>query len=421
MKQRSRFLPAWALMFLLLALADGIQAQRLYDEARDKEAQAASKLAEEITSKSSFEKQLKNLETLSKRDVEVYFRGAKRQMEFDIRAFRTWGQVSVFVNKVKKTLAIEDFISDAAVKLITDDLKEKDCSKRTTELGNAICAAEADLKKLKQAVKDSEVQGKALEEELKTRLEKIGEIESLIDKTKTFLKSESKQNETINVLSEVFINLSKSYVNYVNKLETIKNQPKDDLRLLLQRIAVETLQLEADHWKTVAEIKLRRVEEQKDLKILVKDVEFRLKQISKCLSIDSTTLGNEKLNLTFSKARSLPKCRIDDPEDRVDPIEEIEIEKEEIVTYLFQTLHSAAALAARGETPMKLAELRLAQEEHRFSIRHSAVIARGYEVALTSGTKRLARYYVGGLRPEKIAQLIYSAATVAIPIVIAGK
>jgi hypothetical protein len=70
---------------------------------------------------------------------------------------------------------------------------------------------------------------------------------------------------------------------------------------------------------------------------------------------------------------------------------------------------------------MKLAELRLAQEEHRYSIRHSAIMARSYEVALTSGTKRLARYYAGGLKPEKIAQMVYSAATLAIPTVIAVK
>jgi hypothetical protein len=70
---------------------------------------------------------------------------------------------------------------------------------------------------------------------------------------------------------------------------------------------------------------------------------------------------------------------------------------------------------------MKLASLRLAQEEHAYSIRQSAIVARGYELAIGSGTKRLARFYAGGLRPEKIAQLIYTAATVAIPAVIAGQ
>jgi len=48
-------------------------------------------------------------------------------------------------------------------------------------------------------------------------------------------------------------------------------------------------------------------------------------------------------------------------------------------------------------------------------------MARTYEVTLTSGTKRLSRFFAGGLKPEKVAELIYTAATVAIPTVIATK
>jgi hypothetical protein len=429
MKERPLFLLIVALVFFIFTATDSIQAQRLYDEGRDKKAQEAAKLAEEITSKSTFEDQLKNLDTLSKRDVELYFSGAKRQMELQIRAFRTWGRVSAFVGTVKNTLNAEDFISDDDVTTIDQDLKKK-CPEgaadpqRTTDLGKAICAAQTELKNLKKAVKETEEQGKALDEELKTRLEKIGEIESLVDKAETFLKSGSKNNETIKGLSEVFINLSKSYVNYTNKLAQIKNQPKDELRLLLQRIAVETLQLEADHWKTVGEIKLRRVEEQESLSSMVREFDNRLNKIAEfypCLDASSQNLSvgqrlsalkEEKIEVTLSKTIAVStKCPVDGkPKD-----------KEELTTYLIQTLHIAAALAARGESPAKLAGLRLAQEEHRFSIRQSAVIARGYELAISSGTKRLARYYAGGLKPEKIAQLIYTAATVAIPAVIAEK
>jgi hypothetical protein len=429
MKERSLFLLIVALVFFLFAPTDNIQAQRLYDEGRDKKAQEAAKLAEEIASKSSFENQLKNLDTLSKRDQDLYFSGAKRQMELQIRAFRTWGRVNAFVGTVKSTLNAEDLISDGDVDTINQDLKKR-CPEgaadpqRTTDLGKAICAAQTELKKLKKAVKDSEEQGKALEEELKTRLEKIGEIEALVDKAETFLKSGSKNNQTIKGLSEVFINLSKSYVNYTNKLEQIKNQPKDELRLLLQRIAVETLQLEADHWKTVGTIKLRRVEEQESLSSMVREFENRLTKIAEfypCLDAGSLgksmdqrliDLKEEKIEATFAKAIAITtNC----------PIDGRPRNKEEVTTYLFQTLHVAAALSARGETPARLARLRLAQEEHRYSIRQSAVIARGYELALSSGTTRLARYYAGGLKPEKIAQLIYAAATLAIPAVIAGK
>ncbi len=412
----SQLLRFFALLIILLATVSAVLAQRLHDASRNAEAQKAIQLAEEIVSKSSFEKQLKNLEILANRDIEVYFTGAKRQMGLEIRTFRTWGAVAGFVTTIKATLNTPDVISHAAAKAIADDL-ELDCDQRTTELGKAVCTAQAELKKLKAAVKASEDEGKALDEELKTRLEKIGVIESLLTKTKSFLKATSKDSSTIKETSDVFIHLATTYVNYVNKLAAIKNQPSNELRLLLQRIAVEALLLEVDYWETVGEITLRRAEEQKDLRNLVADVEFRLAQTSRCLSTDQATLYAEKINVTFARAQALPNCTVFDPSEK----EDNEIPKEDIVSFLFQTLHSAAALAARGQSPMKLAELRLAQESHRFSIRHSAIMARSYEVTLTSGTKRLGRFYAGGLKPDKIAQLIYTAATVAIPSVIAAK
>jgi phosphoribosylanthranilate isomerase len=427
MKRKLRFLPVIAVMSLLFMLPEGLRAQRLYDGGRDKEAQDAAKLAEEITSKSSFEKQLKNLDTLSQRDLEVYFRGAQRQMELDIRTFRTWERVTNFVQGVRDTLTAADFINDDAVKPIIEDLKikcqekEGDPPTRKEELGQSICLAKLRQTAFNDAADKSEERGEELDEELKTRLEKIDEIDSLINVAESYLKSKSKQNEMIKGFSEVFVNLSKSYVNYLNKIDKIKNEPRNELRLLLQRIAVETLTLEAEHWKTVAAIKLRRDEEQEDLDVLANDVDDRLVQISRCLSIEPADLAKQKLDVTFAKAQSLPRCTIQiNPKDPK-KTRDVELSKEAIVTYLFQTLHSAAALAARGETPMKLAELRLAQEEHRYSIRHSAIMARGYEVALASGTKRLARFYAGGLKPEKIAQLIHTAATLAIPSVLAAK
>lgn len=403
----------------LFFFSSNVAAQRLYNEERDKKAQEAAKLAEEISNKSSFENQLKNLETFSRRDAEVYFRGAKRQMELQINGFRTWGEVSAFVSSVQNTLTAENFISVEEAKQINQDLK-KECADRKTDLGNAICKAKDELAKLNKAVEESKKNNKALDKELKSRLETISEIESLINNTKGFLESisGSQSDKPIKELTEVFSNIAASYVNYVNKLEKINNEPRDELRLILQRIAVEALQIEIDHWKTVGEIQARRGEEQKNLIILVRDFEYRLPQIAKCMKVDSNVLAIEKITKTFSNAKNLKTCKITDPENKES---EIKLSTEEILSYLFRTLYIATALAARGETPMKLANLRLAQEEHRYSIRQSAVFARGYELVLSSGTKRLSRYYAGGLKPEKIAQLIYSAATVAIPAVIAGK
>ena len=416
MKVTVRSLSIPVAMFLLLTCAAMVQGQRLHDEARDKEAQKAAQLAAEITSASSFDKQLKNLDTLSKNALDVYFAGAKRQMELDIRSLRTWGDVEALAERVQVTLSAEDFISTKEAKDNLDDLA-RDCGARSTELGKSICTAKAELACLKAAVQKSEAEGKRLDQELKTRLEKIDMIDGLADKTKLFLGSGA--SVTINGLTNVFLDLSRSYVNYTNKLATINNHPQDELRLLLQRIAVESLLLEVDHWQTVAEIKMRRSAEQRDLHRIAKvDLPTQLRQISMCFSADMNTLNAEKINVTFAKARAMPACRIVKSDEAT---KEIELQKDGIVVLLFQTLHNAAALAARGETPMKLAELRLAEEEHRFSIRHSAVMARTYEVALTSGTSRLSRFYAGGLRPEKIAQLVHAAGAITIPTAIAVK
>jgi hypothetical protein len=83
-------------------------------------------------------------------------------------------------------------------------------------------------------------------------------------------------------------------------------------------------------------------------------------------------------------------------------------------------LHIAAAISSRGEIPRKLAALREAREEHAYSIRKSGVMARAYQLTVSGGVKRLALYHKGGIKPSKIAELVHTAATVAIPFVIAS-
>ena len=68
-------------------------------------------------------------------------------------------------------------------------------------------------------------------------------------------------------------------------------------------------------------------------------------------------------------------------------------------------LYGAAALAARDTTPKRLASLRMTDEEHRYSIRASAVAARSYETLVGTGVERLSNYYKGGIRIESLAQI----------------
>lgn len=410
------FLPLLLLMLSLCVFAPDAHGQRWYNEERDQKAREAAKLAEEITSKSSFEAQARNLDKFAERDLEVYLKGAERQMELDINALRTWSSVQGILNRAKLSLQGSTLISAEAVKEIVEDLK-KECPMRTSPLGQEICKAKDELKKLREATATAEETDKALDKELKTRLEQIDAIQSLVDQTQAFLVSDPEKSKSISELAEVFAGLASSFVSFKNNLQKINNDPADDLLLLRQRVAVETLQLEVDHWKTLNEINIRRSAEEMDVNYVARDVESRLLQLAKCFRVAPERLATQDIRDTFTAALAMKSCQMDDPEKRG---QQMSLPTPEIVAYLLQTLNGTAALAARGGTPKKLAELREAHELHRLSIRKSLVLARGYELAIRTGTNRLSRFYAGGLKPQQIAQLIHSAATVAIPGVIAG-
>lgn len=407
--------PAALLALCLSMFAPEALGQRWHDEERDQKARAAAKIAEEITNKSSFEAQLRNLDKFAERDLEVYFKGAERQMELDLHTVRTWGSVLKIVNNTKTTLNSSTFLEPTQVDAIVTDLK-KDCP-RTTPLGISVCNAKAELKKLTDAETNAGKANKKLDEELKTRLENIDAIDAIVNQVKGFLTSDSTKSKTVKELSATFAGLASSFLTFNTRLEQINNESQDDLKLLLQRTAVETLQLEVDHWKTLSEINIRRSAEESDLNFLAGDVELRVLQISQCFELPPQQLAEQEIRETLKATLTKDSCLVNDPQT---PGQMKKLSKNEIATDVYQTLHNVTALVARGKTPFKLAELREAHELHRFSIRKSLVVARSYELVLRTGTDRLARYYAGGLRPEQIAQLIHSAATLAIPGVIAG-
>lgn len=404
------------LALTLYVLTPDAHAQRWYNEDRDQKARAAAKLAEEITSKSSFEAQLRNLDKFAERDIDVYFQGAERQMETSLNTLRTWKSVRKIVDRASETLQSSTFITAEEVQKAVDDL-DKDCNARTTKLGQSVCDAKAELAAMKAAQADVAKVDDALQKELTARLEQIDAIESLVGQTKAFLKLDKQKSATIKELSTSFAGLAESFATFSIRMQQINKRTKDDLKFLLQRVAVETLQLEVDHWRTINEINIRRSAEEMDLNYVLVDVNSRIKQIEKCFALTSDQLKEREIRDTFTAALALESCQIDDPQT---PGQTISMSGAQMVTYIFETLHGTAALAARGDTPLKLAELRQAHELHRFSIRKSLAVARGYEVLMRTGTDRLSRYYAGGLKPQQIAQLVYSAATLAIPGVIAG-
>jgi hypothetical protein len=104
---------------------------------------------------------------------------------------------------------------------------------------------------------------------------------------------------------------------------------------------------------------------------------------------DRTVPGSEPIGTTLTRLRGTPG-------------------ELDAVVYLLQNY---AALAARGDLPERLAEVRTAVEERRYAIRRDAIMARSYEQILLAGAQRIALYYKGGIKAETLAQFASALAT----------
>ncbi|MDX6385571.1 MAG: hypothetical protein QOK48_3144 [Blastocatellia bacterium] len=454
-------------------------AQRIYDKDKDDQAQEAKKLAAEATSGSVFDKQLKNLKLITQQDFATYFMAAKRQMNLDINSFILWKDVADAVKNVKNNVGQQDPYpskdiadirqqlkvksDDAAAKL--KELKEKAKTPddptvpalfdRLGEVQVLLGLAGDLLQRESNATKGST--------EASTLRAGVGEIGQALDALK---------------------GLYSTYLDKMNEIDQA-TRDLVALKIPMQKVALARLQVEEQHWKTVGAIQARRAADEADIILMLNDFEASIQNLGLAASLDELATVDTRLEDTLDdlitrttdaqttqqeyqgnlhkaaaktreaeaelvkatravgeaqqkggkKGIALAEKHLSETQQQMElnSAEEnrlrssIKAAKNEItegrrrLAHILDVLYVASALSAHGSTPANLASLRLAQEEHRYSIRKSAVLAQAYEATITSGTQRLALYYKGGLKPEKIAQLIHSAATVAIPAAILAK
>src|ERR1700749_3355920 len=130
----------------LAALPPPGRAQRLYKKERDEQAQKALELAEPLKNGELFEKQLKNLSALSKRDIETEFLALKSTVVTDALDVTTWGGAHEYVCRVQRTNTGDGLLPSAGeIKSASD------------ELTAAIAAAKDSLKAFQDEVKANEV------------------------------------------------------------------------------------------------------------------------------------------------------------------------------------------------------------------------------------------------------------------------
>jgi hypothetical protein len=389
----------WTLVTLLAiwaGLSTHALAQRIYDKERDEQAKQAVKLAEEIKNGSNFEKQLRNLSILARQDFANFFLGQRRATRARINSFTTWRDVERAVNKAVTDVNAAPPVTGTELQQRIDNIK-KEIEQTKKDLQREKEEAEKALKR----IKDKFGAGAFAD-----FLERVGELQSLYEVGERVLLNHALDDQDnaetvanyVKVATEIkntLATLRNLYDSYAERLDQIikRRQELQELEQPLKLAVLEALEVDEEHWKNMGAIAAKREADQEDLR----DILTSFRAIKEALALPP----GEEIEETVQKALAAK-------------------DRKRLIN-VFQMLHLAAALTVRGSTPHKLEQLRTTHEEHRYSIRKSAVRARTYELTVLTGVQRLALYHQGGIRPEVLAQLIHSISSVAIPPAILAK
>jgi hypothetical protein len=251
MLTRRVFVKTFALAVLLTLCPTTGLTQRLYNKDRDEQAQQSLTLAEALKNGAIFDKQLKNLAALMKKDFETEFIAARFQIDSDSLSLLTWGNAHELVCRVQQQNTDPGNIPDAAaIKTALDDLKR------------AIDGAKASLKAFKDSVKQEEV---TIDPALASLFGRLGDLEALKDLAEKIgtVKPELVSPKTIEAITEIkdiMETLKGVYDTYKAKVDEFNklNAELAELRVVLKKVAIQSLQVDEEHWKNIAAIRARR-------------------------------------------------------------------------------------------------------------------------------------------------------------------
>jgi len=360
------------------AVTAAAPAQVLHNEKRDQHAQQALKLSQEITSGETFDKLLKNLAEAARLDEKATVETAQFNLGPILDGLKTWRSVTRLVGSIEQDLALGQPAAPG-------DLK-KEITALHQEMAGARQAA-ADLKKKLAADPAKDRLGA-----IGLWLERIGRAEPVYGYLDRFLRQDDADEdsrparlETAKEMQSLLQQLSKLYQDFGVSL------PKSPSLLWLQT-RLELLRLEEQSLERRVQIRERRDSETRPILSLLKQT---------------------KAGLKLLHPADLDKHIADSLKEQAKRAAGDASERDRLEAMIF-ALYNAAALAARGATPVHLALLRESSEERALSIRQMAARARLYESLVGTGVERLALFHQRGIRSASLAQIVQALATLGL-------
>ncbi len=348
-----------------------------YNPRLDTLGQNLEKAAGGVAAGQIFDSQLSNLDAMAKLAADRIFSSARRAALARLEAARDWGTLYLFVDLARKKALPSRRETEAWQKQI-EQLK--------TQAGAAKTTADSASDRLKGAA---------------DLLEEVGKAQEVIQFA-NFLQ-ERKPDAITKTDLRLVGQVQESLANIGGILDDFVSHPKPaSTRSAAEQVKVDLAKAEIDHLKALIKIEEKRLAGEDDLRHIFTAIDHSsaCDAAGQCTARFEDSQGNaesvpaaEGIEATLSRYRQ---------EAATDPA------RLKTAVYL---LENFAALCARAETPVRLAQLRSAIEERRFAIRRDAILARGYERIFLIGAQRIALYYQGGVKPEAIAQFLQAAAT----------
>jgi hypothetical protein len=368
-------------LLFVFAAACPLGAQRLYNQESDQKAQDTVKAADAVKNSPLFERQLKNIELLSQQSFATIFAGVQRETRVDLDAWETWSDVGNFLSRMEAALKAAPLVAPSSSP-------------------NADVAAE--IKTVTQKLEALRQSAPQMSPRIKAILDNLGDFDPILDYANKVAARADIGDNAIVAAQQISATVQQLGSLYSSYTDATKSAPPASEAV--EEMKLELLQLEEDHIKTMGLILARREAELADIRITLNRAKATFEKL---VAGPARIAGGpgEEIQSTFRKIAQEP--------DRAAASDKI--------SRLLLLLFDSASLAARGDTPLKLASLRAIEEEHRNSIRRSAIVSSSYQSILSSGAARLAQYYKGGLKPETVAQLIQALSTAGlIPAVAIG-
>jgi hypothetical protein len=375
------------LFFLLLILSAGLHGQAggapapipkdpliyFYNPRLDGLGQDVQKAAGDVANGQIFDTQLSNLDSISKLATDRIFSSGRRAALAKLEGARDWKSFCSWVDAAKS-------------RALASDTQKADWTNQI-----AILKTKTDAAQSKAAVAS---------DRLKTfgdLLGEVGKAQQIIEVGK-FL-----QGRTVPITAtdlRVVSKLQEAMDNLGTLLNGLAAQPKlASTRSAAEQMKVDLAKAEIDHLKTLIQIEEKRLDGQDDVKDLL-------------TAIDNTINCRSNSGFTFvnDAGVALPLENLNPAEEIQSTIQRFQTDPLRLKSVIY-LLENFAALAARADTPVRLAELRTAIEERRFAIRRDAIMARTYEQILLIGAQRIATFYKGGIKPETLAQIVNAIST----------